>query len=352
MVISRLKLSNFRSYQLFETQLGPGGTVIIGPNGTGKTNLLEALYVALRGSSFRARLIDCMSFTAQRTIVHLETTAGPRRVDLHRQDHQLNKQFILNHHRTKLLRSTDRWPVVLFEPSELSVLSSSPARRRDFIDGLLSRLDQPYSHSLRAFQRALLQRNELLKQADAGHPQWRDHLFAWDIKFVQLAQQIAWQRASFLQQHQAKLQSIYASLAGQITPLAIDYLPAVALDNYQQDLLDRLDRSRQYELTTGHTSTGPQREDFLISLHQQPADRVASRGEMRTIMLAFKLLELDLQTAQATTRPLILLDDVFSELDATREQLLQEAIQHHQFVVTTTDARHHHDDCLIITTRP
>ena len=216
---------------------------------------------------------------------------------------------------------------------------------------MLSRLDTQYDTTLRAFHRTLLQRNELLKHPHETTQNWRDHLFAWDIKFVQLATHIAQARAEFLAKHEMTLSNVYAALAGRKTAFAAAYQANASLDRYEQSLLDRLQRARDYEITTGHTSAGPHREDFTIFLHNQPAIKVASRGEMRTIMLAFKLLELELQTKISQSRPLILLDDVFSELDATREKLLQETIQHHQFVVTTTDARHQRDDCRIISTR-
>ena len=351
-MISRVKVYNFRSYNLFETELSPHGTVIVGPNGTGKTNLLEAIYVALRGSSFRGSLADCMQHGQTQTIIHLETNDTPRRLQLLRTaDGTINKEFTINDSRSKLLPRKHRLPVVLFEPSELRLISSSPSRRRDFLDGMLSRLDAQYDTTLRAFHRTLLQRNELLKHPHETTQNWRDHLFAWDIKFVQLAAHIAQARAEFLAKHEATLSSLYAALAGRKTTFMAAYQASVSLDRYEQSLLDRLQRARDYEITTGHTSAGPHREDFTIFLHNQPAIKVASRGEMRTIMLAFKLLELELQTEISQSRPLILLDDVFSELDATREKLLQETIQHHQFIVTTTDARHQRDDCLIISTR-
>lgn len=351
-MITHIKLYHFRSYSLYETTLAPGGTVIIGPNGTGKTNLLEAIYVAIRGSSFRGSLTDCMQHDQTQTIIHLETDNTSRRLQLLRTvDGTINKEFTINDSRSKLLPRKHRLPVVLFEPSELRLISSSPSRRRDFLDGILSRLDAQYEATLRAFHRTLLQRNELLKHPRETTQNWRDHLFAWDIKFVQLATHIAQARAKFLTKHEAALSSLYAALAGRKTAFAAAYQASASLDQYEQALLDRLQHARDYEIATGHTSAGPHREDFTIFLHNQPAIKIASRGEMRTIMLAFKLLELELQTKASQSRPLILLDDVFSELDATREKLLQETIQHHQFVVTTTDARHQRDDCLIISTR-
>lgn len=349
MRVSGIKLHNFRSYELFSTEFGARGTVIVGPNGTGKTNLLEAIYVALRGASFRGSLTDCMRFEAQQTTVLLELPQETRRVQLLRDGTTVKKQFSINDSKSGVLARKHRLPVVLFEPNELRLITSSPTRRRDFLDGLISRLDAQYDRTLRAFNRTLLQRNELLKQAETSDA-WRDHLFAWDVKFVQLATTVAQTRASFLYAHEAQLATLYTSLAGTRTDFAVEYLPNTPLESYEQSLLDRLARSREYEIATGHTSCGPQREDFLISLHNQAASKVASRGEMRTIMLAFKLLELELQTAQSNTKPIILMDDVFSELDATREKLLQETIKEHQFIVTTTDARHKGDASLIIST--
>jgi len=349
-VISQVKLYNFRSYELYETALGASGTVIVGPNGTGKTNLLEAIYVAMRGVSFRGSLVDCMRHEATQTIVHVDVDNSTRRIQLLRTNQTISKEFIINDSHSKLLSRKNRLPVVLFEPNELRLITSSPSRRRDFLDGLISRLDSQYETLLRAFNRTLLQRNELLKRHDEHNSNWRDNLFAWDVKFVQLAARIAQARATFLYTNEAQLSNLYSSLAGSSTQFNVEYVPSAPLETYEQTLLDRLERAREYELTVGYTSAGPQREDFLIYLHAQPAGKVASRGEMRTIMLAFKLLELEQQTTRSHARPLILMDDVFSELDATREKLLQETIEQHQFIITTTDARHEKDGCLIIET--
>ncbi|WP_369000521.1 DNA replication and repair protein RecF [Candidatus Nanosynbacter sp. TM7-074] len=350
-MISKIKLYNFRSYSLHEATFSDSGTVIVGPNGTGKTNLLEAVYVALRGSSFRGSLSDCMTFNTPQTIIHLEGDFGARRIKLNAASGKISKEFIINDNKSKALTRKNRLPVVLFEPSELRLISSSPSRRRDFLDGLIARLDSKYDTDLRAFNRTLLQRNELLKSHQEDSQIWRDNLFAWDIKFVQYATNITQKRAKFLQANEPHIKNLYESLAGKNTQLSIEYSTTAPLENYDQSLLNRLEKAREYEIATGFTSVGPHREDFTIFLHDQPAIKVASRGEMRTIMLAFKLLELELQTEISQSRPLILLDDVFSELDATREKLLQETIQHHQFIVTTTDARHQKDGCLIISTQ-
>lgn len=336
MQVSRVRLHNFRSYELFEAEFSEQGTVIVGPNGTGKTNLLEAIYISLRGTSWRGSLSDTMRTNSSQTTIVTELPREIRRVQFLQDNYKIDKAFQINENKSKILTAKNRLPVILFEPNELRLISSSPTRRREFLDGLISRLDTQFEKNLRSFNRTLLQRNELLKNHQ-DTPSWQDHLFAWDIKFVQTAKLIAEARANFLYANESQLSNLYTSLAGTSTDFAVEYLPCVDLDNYEQLLLNRLQTSREYEIATGHTVEGPQREDFQIFLHSQPAVKVASRGEMRTVMLAFKILELELQTARSETKPIILLDDVFSELDSTREQLLQEAIASHQSIITTTD---------------
>ncbi len=352
MIISRIKLYQFRSYDLYEAEFGESGTIIVGPNGTGKTNLLEAVYVALRGNTFRGSLVDTMQHNVDQTIIQIDTDSGTRRVELLKSANgKLNKDFILDDSHAKVLARKNRAPVVLFEPNDLRLITSSPSRRRDFLDGILSRTDVKFEKTLRAFNRTLLQRNELLKHADSNGGNWRDHLFAWDIKFVQLASAVANSRAQFLYNNEPEISKLYNSLSGEDTPLGIEYIPSVPLEQYEQSLLSRLQKSLDYEVATGHTSAGPHREDFTIYLYEKPAIKVASRGEMRTIMLAFKLLELKIQDQVNNNRSIILMDDVFSELDATREKLLQETIRNHQCIITTTDTRHQQDGGVIISTK-
>ena len=348
MRVSRVRLHNFRSYELFDAEFNDNGNLIVGPNGTGKTNLLEAVYVALRGNSFRGSLADCIRVDTEQATIALETSVDKRRVQINQRGGKTSKTFTINDNKSHILTHKNRLPVVLFEPNELRLISSSPTRRRDFLDDLIARLDVQYDRTIKAFNRTLLQRNELLKNHREGDSIWHDHLFAWDIKFVELASKIAKTRASFLYEHEAQLRNIYISLAGKQTDLSIEYLPSVDLDNYQQLLIGRLDRSLSFEIATGHTSCGPHREDFVISIHNQPAIKVASRGEMRTIMLAFKLLELELLTKNFGDQPIILLDDVFSELDSNREQLLQETINKHQFILTTTEQRNDYSNYRLI----
>lgn len=342
MIIRELRLSNVRSYELFSAQFDPELTLILGKNGTGKTTLLEGLYYLLQGTSFRGRDRDMIAHDSTRATLVLESDEDlERRGDLQQTvEDRIKKTFRVADRTSARLLARHRSPVVLFEPDELRLLSSSPERRRNFIDGILSRLYPQYATILGRYQRTLMQRNELLKQREQmPADRWENQLFVWDIKFAELALEITRQRREFVVLSNSHLSRIYSDTAGSEHHVMVSYQSPVPADNYQQTLLNRLHANRVADSYRGYTTSGPHRDDFLITLDGHLASETASRGEMRTIMLAYKLLEVQLQTEASGTTPLILLDDVFSELDRDRESQLMSALAGHQTIITATDLR-------------
>ncbi|HRF28808.1 MAG TPA: DNA replication and repair protein RecF [Candidatus Saccharibacteria bacterium] len=342
MSISEVKVANLRSYALFEAQLDPHVTLILGPNGSGKTSLLEALYVMCRGTSFRGRDRDILAHNQVVADIRLDFSNGDTRrarLQLVATD-KLNKTFTVDDKTSQRLLAKYRLPVVLFEPDELRLLSSSPQRRRQFLDDVLSRLYPAYATTLSRFNRALLQRNELLKQQESmDFAVWEKHLFVWDVKFAELASSLVRLRHGFTELANQHLSRLYSSMASKKHRVSMVYEPLGKVDSYQQKLLALLQHSHQHDALRGFTSHGPHRDDFTILLDDYPASDTASRGEMRTIMLAFKLLEVELQQELSNRAPLILMDDVFSELDITRERHLMHTLEGYQTVITATDLR-------------
>lgn len=342
-----LAVHNLRSHELRTIALHPDITLLIGANGAGKTSLLEGVYLALRGTSFRGRDRDVIMHQQSRSEVKLELAAGEaRRAGLRMSDDgKLVKEFTIAGKKSARLSPAQRLPVVLFDPEEIRSLSSSPSRRRDFIDGIVARLSPTYSTVLSRYSRALLQRNELLKQYDRLQRDiWESHLFAWDVKLAELGATIIRTRSSFLAQSNQHLPRLYSRLAGSKHEVSARYVSPLSTsaedhDTLQQQLLSALEASRQTDGLRGYTSVGPHRDDVTLYLDGHPAADVASRGEMRTLMLAFKLLEIELQEHHAGLKPLILLDDVFSELDTDRERKLLEALAGYQTIITATDLR-------------
>ena len=337
-------MHNVRSYDLASFEFDPNVTLILGPNGSGKTTILEAVYYLMRGTSFRGRDRDVIPYEQEASEFKLELEDLPlRRGRLgSTAEGRVTKAFSVADTNSARLAPKDKLPVVLFEPDELRLLSSSPQRRRDFIDGIIARLSPTYSVILSRFSRALLQRNELLKQAELMDPtDWQNHLFAWDIKFAELSASIIKARTNFIVHANDHLSRIYSQLAKSEHVVMASYLTPFKTvdDSLQQSLLHRLEAARRTDSQRGFTSVGPHRDDVELSLDGHPAGESASRGEMRTIMLAFKLLEVELQHHHSGRNPLILLDDVFSELDSSREQALIAALLPYQTIITATDLR-------------
>ncbi|MGB3945469.1 MAG: DNA replication and repair protein RecF [Candidatus Saccharimonadales bacterium] len=343
MSLSRISLHNIRSYGLESFEFDPGVTLILGPNGSGKTTILEAVYYMLRGTSFRGRDRDIIAYEKDSSEVKLEfsdTSVRRSRVSTTPEGRAL-KQFRVGANTAARLSPKDRLPVVLFEPDELRLLTSSPQRRRDFIDGIIARLSPTYSTVLSRFNRALLQRNELLKRRETmDEDVWQNNLFAWDIKFSELSASIIKARSNFIVHANDHLSRIYSDLANSTHSVIAEYSSTFSIDDgLQQALLSRLEATRDSDCIRGFTSIGPHRDDFFLHLDNYPAADSASRGEMRTIMLAFKLLEVELQEHHTGQKPIILLDDVFSELDSSREQSLIRYLLPYQTIITATDLR-------------
>ena len=342
MTIHNLRLANVRSYDLYQTAFDPSLTLILGKNGTGKTTLLESIYYLMQGTSFRGRDRDMIAHSSNRGDLYLDFDDGQsRRGTLEETPNDaIKKSFLVNDTRSQRLLARHRLPVVMFEPDELRLLTSSPERRRKFFDGVLARLYPQYATILNRYSRTLLQRNELLKRREDIAPEaWESQLFVWDMKFAGLAVEITRQRREFIMISNAELSQIYSEMAGADHHVAVNYHSSLSADNYEQHLLDTLHKNRIADSYRGYTTAGPHRDDFLLTLDGHLATEVASRGEMRTIMLALKLLEVQLQQTITKRTPLVLLDDVFSELDTSREQALITALKGHQTIITATHLR-------------
>lgn len=344
MSVQKITVNGVRSYELFSADIHPQMTLILGDNGTGKTTLLEAIYIAHRGTSFRGRDRDIIPHSSDRAEIKINLSNDEvRRLSISNlADDKIAKEFVIAGTKSARISPKHRLPVVLFEPDELRLLTSSPQRRRDFIDGIISRLSPTYQAVLGRFQRTLLQRNELLKQFETmKRDSWESHLFAWDVKLAELSATIIKARRNFIIHSNEYLSPIYSKLAGAPHNITARYTSHIHAedDSLQQSILYRLETSRQSDALRGFTSTGPHRDDIELFLDDHPASETASRGEMRSIMLAFKLLEVELQEHHSGKKPLLLLDDVFSELDPSREQALIKTLENYQTIITATDLR-------------
>ncbi|HWT39972.1 MAG TPA: DNA replication and repair protein RecF, partial [Dongiaceae bacterium] len=306
-------------------------TIITGANGSGKTSLLEAIYLSLQGTSFKGSDADMLQKDGPwwRIDILLDDLQ-PRTIKFDPLKATSRKQFVIDGKTTARIPAKQKYPVVLFEPEDLRLLHGSPARRRQFIDRFISQLNPLYGPTLRKYERALKQRNNLLKKPYISD----DELFAWNIALAEHGAFIIEQRIAFIEQINHDLASLYQEIAGTHDDVSVHYSHTFVGD-IKQKLLNELHAHLERDRYLGNTSVGPHRHDVMFEINNSPALSVASRGEARTIVLALKFLEVAIIEQLIEKQPIILLDDVFSELDATRQQLLTSQLKGHQIIITS-----------------
>lgn len=335
-MLTDIRLQNFRSYRDASFELSPGVNIIVGPNASGKTNLLEAVLVVSGGRSYRSADDNLIRHGADWGRIDAHTPKGMRSAIFKRQElsSKINKQFLIDDKPYKRLPLAKNQPVVLFEPNHLSLINGEPALRREFLDNFLEKLVPGFDDTRAKYTRALRQRNALLKRPSRGDSQ----LFAWNLRLSELGGQIALARQELIGRVSKLLTSTYSELASQKHKLTAQYKSPIRLDNYASHLLQKLEESLEQDVLRGFTAHGPHRDDLTIWLNKTPMSLSASRGEVRTLLLALKIIELKLLESDHGHSPLLLLDDVFSELDGKRRRAVAEYLNRYQTFITTTDA--------------
>jgi DNA replication and repair protein RecF len=363
MALTRVELTDLRSYATADLRPAAGLTVVVAPNGTGKTNLLEAIHVTITGRSHRATVdADLVRHGAAFGRVRLElgggTAAGGATVELVVPGVEppagLRKRLMVNGvpRRTSTLAETAR--SVLFRPEEMLLLVGSPSERRRFLDGILAQRDRRAARDLAEAARILTQRNALLRAIRAEEAPI-DSLAFWDDQLAQVGARVMLARLEVLADLRERIGPLHDAVAapeerGSSVELAYldglkDAWPERAAVAHRLPTIDELTAAyrrriaevRPKEAWNGVSLVGPQRDDLRAELAGRDVAAHASRGQQRTIILAMKLAETDLLGADGP-RPVVLLDDVFSELDPGRAERLSELLADRgQVIVTTAD---------------
>ena len=330
--ITKLSIQHIRSHQQFTTELSRKVTIITGPNGSGKTSIIEAIYVALQGSSFKGGDSDMLSADKPWWRIDILFDDNTKRtVTYNPEKLHSKKQFVIDDKKSYRLTPKNKYPIVLFEPDDLRLLNGSPVRRRQFIDRFISQLNPLYVVSLRKYERALRQRNNLLKRFNTSP----DELFAWDITLAEHGAYLIEQRIAFIERINSQLNNAYHDIAESNDEVSVHYSHTFVGD-IKQKILNELHAHADKDKMLGSTSVGPHRHDVVFELNHSPALSNASRGEVRTIVLALKFIEVGIIEQLSGLKPLILLDDVFSELDPLRQKALSDNTRENQVVMTST----------------
>lgn len=350
-MISDVRLQHFRSYKDESFEFDPGVNIIVGPNASGKTNLLEALLVCCVSGSYRVRDHELIAHKRRWARLDAHTEHNQRTIKLEANDasNRLKKTTIIDNKPYLRLPMAQTLPVVLFEPNHLQLLHGSPELRREFIDNLLEQTVVGFGLLRRQYRRALAQRNALLKtDGSMAQPQ----MFVWNIRLSELGGQIADHRRDLLKSFSKRLTPLYQELSKTNGKIKVTYNSTCGEGNYSSGMLRKLDTGTVLDFQRGFTAHGPHRDDLVFELNNHPASEVASRGEIRTLILALKIIEMHLLETARDQKPLLLLDDVFSELDTSRRKALTDHLNKYQTFITTTDAdvvvHHFMEQCRII----
>lgn len=332
MIIRSLRVQHFRNHQDVHYKLSPGVTVFYGKNGSGKTSLLEAIYMVCRGSSFKASDVDIVNYAREWYRIDSDDNSRLQRtITFDNTNGRKQKTITIDGKKSVRMPPKYKYPVILFTPDDTRLINGSPSRRRKYFDLVIGQYNPHYSSLLRRYERALQQRNKLLKRSFVTP----DDVFPWNVILSDTGAAITEARKDFTDFSNQKLTYYYQAIAKTSDEITMTYVHSVATAN---TILSHLEASFERDRITGNTSVGPHRHDYHLSLREKMADDIASRGEIRTIILALKYIEADKLREVFDENPLILLDDVFGELDNERQQHLLMELTDSQIIITSTNA--------------
>ena len=335
MTINRLELLDFRIYQSAELELDPGLTVIFGQNGQGKTSLLEAVSWIAGLGSFRGVADDTLiRVGADSAVIRTTSTDHDGRQQLVEVELPKIGRNRVKLNRRALRRKTDLIgvvPVTVFSPDDLELVKGGPAGRRRWLDAAAASLQPAHDTRCSELERIVKQRNALLRSAggrldtDAALT-----LDVWDAKLAETGTALCNARETLLEEIEPQLCSAYEAVAQQPTKISAHYDAS-----WQGDLASALEESRTIDLRRGVSTIGPHRDEITLQIGGAPARTHGSQGEQRSLVLAMRLAVDSLIRRSVDTDPVLLLDDVFSELDGGRAQALLEALPEGQRLLTT-----------------
>ena len=334
MYISEISFQNFRNLAQLKIKPDTGINVIYGSNAQGKTNFLESIYYCAMGRSFRGKNDQQMiSFEKEESHIRLLVQREKRydRIDVHLKKDEKKGIAVNGLPVRKLGDLLGTLYAVVFSPEDLSLVKDGPAERRRFLDMELCQLSKVYYYDLQQYYRILKQRNNLLKEIQKK-PDLQETLFVWDEQMAEYGERIISARNRFL----IRLDKIAAEQLSRLTG-GKDCLQTIYKPNCESgSLKEKLFRNRERDIFFGSTQNGPHKDDILFQINGREVKQFGSQGQQRTTALAARLAEIELIREETGENPVLLLDDVFSELDESRQKYLLSSIEGLQAFVTCT----------------
>jgi len=336
MRVLQLDVQSFRCYEYARLSFASGVNAIVGPNAAGKTALLEALILFGQGRSPRTRSDkDLIAFAAQEARLRVQVTRADREVDLAMRITQSGKQITINRKPSKSVSDfLGNLLLITFSPQDLRLVQGGPEERRRFLNLALSPLQPAYLKALQTYMAVLARRNQSLRQGQ------RAALDVWDEQLALPGGAITAARKQFVARLSTAAAASYQMVAGSQESLRVVYAGEVSdVATEQMDLRRALAASREADLRLRFTSVGPHRDDLRLLLAERPAARFASQGQQRSIALALKFALLAVVASDTGESPIVLLDDVLSELDEARQENLFAQLGGLQCIFTATSGQ-------------
>lgn len=334
MKIRSLKLKNYRNYDLLKLDFDGAANIFYGDNAQGKTNILEAVYISGTTKSHRgAKDRELIRFGQDES--HIEAIVEKNGIDYQLDMHlKKNSPKGIAINKIPIRKASELFGIVnfvFFSPEDLNIIKNGPSERRRFIDMELSQLDRVYLSNLTNYNRIVNQRNHLLKSMGMGG-ELKDTLEVWDMQLIQYGDKIIERRKEFLDKVNEIISSIHKKLTGDREEIQVIYEPS----NGNLTLEQALQKNRERDIRIKSTSAGPHRDDICFMVGGLDIRRYGSQGQQRTAALSLKLSEIELVKQAAKDTPVLLLDDVLSELDKHRQNYLLDSINDIQTLITCT----------------
>lgn len=352
MEVTNIKLINFRNYEELKVELNSKLNIFIGDNAQGKTNLLEAIYVNSCGRSFRTNkdknLININKEQAY-IGVSVKRKYSNKKIEIKLEKNKLKRIKINNYEIDKVSQLYSCLNTVIFSPEDLKLIKEGPQERRNFLDEEISRLKPIYRYNLTKYNKILYQRNNLIKSIKNNRNKINT-LDIWDSQLINLGTDILITRLKFTNKLSKISQNIHSKITGNRENLKLSYLCCISdtisnidvfnnklknsiLDKYKLSMKNNIEK----DIEKGSTSIGPHRDDICVYINDINVRQFGSQGQQRTSALSLKLAEVDLIKTEVGEYPVLLLDDVLSELDSKRRKLLISSFKNIQTIITTTD---------------
>ncbi len=334
MVIKSIELSDFRNYEHLELHFDAGTNILYGENAQGKTNILEACYVCGTTKSHKgSKDKEMIRFEQEEAHIKMVIDRNGKEfvIDMHLRSRG-SKGVAIN--RIPIKKASELFEIVnivFFSPSDLDIIKDGPAERRRFMDMELCQIDKIYLDDLTKYNKILDQRNKLLKDI-VYKPSLIETLPMWDMQLVDYGRRIIKRRKKFIDELNEVIYGIHYKISGGKEELILKYEPNID-DIFMED---ELNKAKERDLRFCQTSVGPHRDDMLFSIGGIDIRKYGSQGQQRTSALSLKLSEIDLVKKVTGTTPILLLDDVLSELDSNRQNYLLNSITDTQTIITCT----------------